>query len=158
MTIDMRRPYRDAAAAVLLDATVVVDKFHVVRMLNGACETVRKALRADLTPAERRGLVNDRFLILKRKHGLNGREHMMLSGWLENYPVLAMACEIKEAGYRIYDAKTRDEADAAFAEWRASVPQEMKGGFGDFERAWRNWSKKSSPTSIAAPPTPAPRA
>ena len=92
-------------------------------MLNAACETVRKALRADLTPAERRGLVNDRFLILKRKHRLSGKEHMMLSGWLENYPALAMAYEIKEAGYRIYDAKTRDEADAAFEEWRASIPQ-----------------------------------
>lgn len=139
VTIDMWRPYRDAAAAVLPQATVVVDKFHVVRMLNSACETVRKALRADLTPAERRGLVNDRFLILKRKHRLNGKEHMMLSGWLENYPMLAMAYEIKEAGYRIYDAETRDDADAAFKEWQASIPQEMKGAFGDFERAWRNW-------------------
>ena len=142
VTIDMWRPYRDAAAAVLPDATVVVDKFHVVRMLNVACETVRKALRAELTPAERRGLVNDRFLILKRKHRLNGKEHMMLSGWLENYPTLAMAYEIKEAGYRIYDAKTRDEAAAAFEEWRASIPQEMKGAFGNFERAWRNWREE----------------
>jgi transposase len=138
----MWRPYRDAAAAVLPDATVVVDKFHVVRMLNAACETVRKALRADMTPAERRGLVNDRFLILKRKHRLSGKEHMMLSGWLENYPTLAMAYEIKEAGYRIYEAGTRDEADAAFEEWRASIPQEMKGAFGDFERAWRNWREE----------------
>lgn len=142
VTIDMWRPYRDAAAAVLPQATVVVDKFHVVRMLNSACETVRKTLRADLTPAERRGLVNDRFLILKRKHRLNGNEHMMLSGWLENYPMLAMAYEIKEAGYRIYDAETRDDAHAAFEEWRASIPQEMKGAFGDFERAWRNWREE----------------
>ena len=139
VTIDMWRPYRDAAAEVLPEATVVVDKFHVVRMLNAACETVRKALRADLSPAERRGLVNDRFLILKRKHRLNGKEHMMLAGWLENYPALAMAYEIKEAGYRIYDAKTRDQANTAFDEWRASIPQETKGAFGDFERAWRNW-------------------
>ena len=139
VTIDMWRPYRDAATAVIPNAVVVVDKFHVVRMLNVACETVRKALRAELTPAERRGLVNDRFLILKRKHRLSGKEHMMLSGWLKNYPTLAMAYEIKEAGYRIYDAETRDEADAAFDEWRASIPQEMKSAFGDFERAWRNW-------------------
>ena len=62
----------------------------------------------------------------------------MLSGWLENNPTLAIAFEIKEAGYRIYDATTRGEADAAFEEWRASVPQEMKGALGDFETAWRN--------------------
>ena len=101
---------------MLPETTVVVDKFHVVRILNAACETVRTVLRADLSPAERRGLVNDRFLILKRKHRLNGKEHMMLSGWLENYPALAMAYEIQEAGYRIYDAKTRDQANGAFDE------------------------------------------
>lgn len=49
--------------------------------------------------------MNDRFLMLKRKNRLSAQEQMMLSGWLENYPELAMAYEVKEAGYRIYDAK-----------------------------------------------------
>ena len=139
VTIDMWRPYRDAAQAELPDATVVVDKFHVVRMLNAASETVRKALRSSLTKHQRRGLVNDRFLMLKRENRLSGQEQMMLSGWLENHPELAMAYRVKEAGYRIYASKTRDEAENRFAEWRASVPQAMKGAFGDFERAWGNW-------------------
>lgn len=139
VTIDMWRPYHDASHIALPEATVVVDKFHVVRMLNSASETVRKALRSSLTKHQRRGLVNDRFLMLKRESRLSGKEQMMLSGWLENYPELAMAYKVKEAGYRIYDAKTRGEAENRFAEWRASVPQEMKGAFGDFERAWTNW-------------------
>lgn len=139
VAIDMWRPYRDAAHVSLPNATVVVDKFHVVRMLNNASETVRKALRSSLTKHQRRGLVNDRFLMLKRENRLSGQEQMMLSGWLKNYPELAMAYEVKEAGYRIYDAKTREEAENAFVEWKASVPQEMKGAFGDFERAWNNW-------------------
>ena len=53
----------------------------------------------------------------------NGKEHMMLSGGLENYLAPAMAYGIKEAGCRICDARTGDEADAAFEEWRASIPQ-----------------------------------
>ena len=111
--------------------------------LNAACEAVRKALRTELTPARRQqGLVNDWFLILKRKHWFNGKEFMILSGWLENYPALAVGYEVKAVGYRIYDAKTRDDADLAFEEWRASVPQEMKGAFGEFERAWQNWSEE----------------
>lgn len=139
VTIDMWRPYRDAAQAVLPNATVVVDKFHVVRLLNAASETVRKALRSSLTKHQRRGLVNDRFLMLKRQNRLSGQEQMMLSGWLENYPELAMAYEVKEAGYRIYDARTREQALDAFTAWKASVPQEMKGAFGDFQRAFENW-------------------
>lgn len=139
VTIDMWRPYRDAARESLPEATVVVDKFHVVRLLNAASETVRKSLRSSLTKHQRRGLVNDRFLMLKRKNRLSAQEQMMLSRWLENYPELAMAYEVKEAGHRIYDARTPEQARNAFVEWRASVPQEMKGAFGDFERAWQNW-------------------
>ncbi|WP_419737601.1 ISL3 family transposase [Ruegeria sp.] len=142
LTIDMWRPYRDAAAAVLPNAAVVVDKFHMIRMLNVACETVSKALRADLTPAERRRLVNDHLLILKREHHLSDKEQITLCRWLENQPVLALAHKIKEAGYRIYDAKRRDDAKLAFEEWCAAVPQEMKSAFGDFEQAWRAWSEE----------------
>ena len=50
-----------------------------------------------------------------------------------------MSYKVKEAGYRIYASKTRDEAENRFAEWRASVTQAMKGAFGDFKRAWGNW-------------------
>lgn len=139
VTMDMWRPYRDAARAVLPQATIVVDKFHVVRLLNGAVETVRKALRADLTPGQRRGLVNDRFLLLKHRQRLTGRETMILSGWLGNYPPLKMAYEAKEAGYAIYDCRTSADALWAFATWEKAVPQEMKGPFGDFARAWRSW-------------------
>ena len=38
VAMDMWRPYRDATHAVLPHATVIVDKFHVVRMANDAVE------------------------------------------------------------------------------------------------------------------------
>ncbi len=139
VTIDMWRPYRDAARIALRDAQVVIDKFHVVRMLNAACETVRKSLRSSLTKHQRRGLVNDRFLILKRERDLTDKDRMMLDGWLLNYPALAAAYETKEAGYRIYEAASSADAAERYAIWKASVPHEMRGAFGDFQRAWENW-------------------
>ena len=139
VTIDMWRPYRDAAQVAVPDATVVVDKFHVVRMANVASETVRKSLRGSMTKHERRGLVNDRWLMLKRSHDLTEHDQMMLSGWLRNYPELAAAYEVKEAAYRIYDATSSQEAQEKYAEWKAGVPQNMRGAFGDFQRAWDNW-------------------
>lgn len=53
-TLDMWRPYRDAIQAVMPQATIVVDKFHVVRMANTALESVRKKHRAMLEPKARR--------------------------------------------------------------------------------------------------------
>lgn len=69
--MDMWRPYKDAVNTVLPHAKVVVDKFHVVRMANQALDSVRKALRDKMTTKERRTLMRERFILLKRKHDLN---------------------------------------------------------------------------------------
>src|SRR6202142_939046 len=50
----MWKPYRDAATALLPDARVVVDKFHVVKMANKCLDDTRKRLRAGLTATDRR--------------------------------------------------------------------------------------------------------
>ena len=47
----MWNPYRAAVKAVLPQARIVVDKFHVVRMANDALEKVRKGFRKELKPA-----------------------------------------------------------------------------------------------------------
>ena len=50
VAMDMWQPYRDACQAVIPDAQIVIDKFHVLRMANDALERVRKSLRESLTP------------------------------------------------------------------------------------------------------------
>lgn len=89
VAMDMWTPYRDAVQAVLPDARIVIDKFHVVRMANDAVEKVRKSLREQLTPKQRRGLIHDRFVLLKRERDLNDKERLLLDGWTKNYPELA---------------------------------------------------------------------
>ncbi|GMX66807.1 hypothetical protein Elgi_60790 [Paenibacillus elgii] len=48
--MDMWQLYKDAVKAVLRKATIIVDKFYVVRMANQALETIRKQLRDGLSP------------------------------------------------------------------------------------------------------------
>jgi len=84
--MDMWRPYRDATRAVLPQATIVVDKFHIVRMANDAVEFPRTAIRADLTTSQRRGLMHDRFVLLKRERDLTDQERLLMDGWTKNYP------------------------------------------------------------------------
>ncbi|MDP0919330.1 transposase, partial [Klebsiella pneumoniae] len=81
---------------VLPDARIVIDKFHVVRMANDALEKVRKGLREQLTPKQRRGLMHDRFVLLKRERDLNDQELLLLDGWTKNYPELGAAYRLKE--------------------------------------------------------------
>ncbi len=101
--MDMWTPYRDAVQAVLPDARIVIDKFHVVRMANDAVEKVRKSLREQLTPKQRRGLMHDRFVLLKRECDLNDKEVLLLDGWTKNYPELGAAYRLKESFYGIYE-------------------------------------------------------
>jgi transposase len=139
VAMDMWLPYRDAVETVLPQAMIIIDKFHVVKMANEAMERVRKSFRASLSPKQRRGLMHDRFVLLKRESEVSDSEARKLSGWLNNYPELGQAYKLKEDFFRIYDAKSRHEAVVRYETWEKSIPQDVRDAFSDLIRAWRNW-------------------
>jgi transposase len=96
VTMDMWRPYRQAVAAALPNAVVVVDKFHIVRMANQALDKVRKDLRESLSDKKRRTLKKDRFILLHRKRDLDDQDLFILDTWTKNFPELGQAYELKE--------------------------------------------------------------
>lgn len=144
VAMDMWQPYRDACQAVIPQANIIIDKFHVLRMANDALERARKALRGSLTPRQRRGLMHDRFILLKRERererDLTDHESLLLSGWVRNYPEPGEAYRLKEAFYGIYDAQSPDEAQAMYLQWEASLTTEIAPYFSDITRAWGNWT------------------
>jgi transposase len=140
VAMDMWTPYRDAVQAVMPDARIIIDKFHVVRMANDAVDKVRKSLREQLTPKQRRGLMHDRFVLLKRGRDLNDQERLLLDGWTANYPELGAAYRLKEGFYAIYEGATTPEtALAAYEAWNHAVAPEVRDAFADLIRAWANW-------------------
>lgn len=139
VAMDIWNPYREAVEALMPQATIVIDKFHVVRMANEALETVRKAQRAQLTTKERRGLMHDRFVLLKRRHALTDKEYLKLSGWTANYPMLEAAYDAKEAFYGIWDMDIRTEAERAYAIWRHNLTPEVREAFHPLVRVMENW-------------------
>lgn len=139
VAMDMWQPYRDACLAVIPQAQIIIDKFHVLRMANDAMERVRKRLREQLTPKQRRGLMHDRFVLLKRERDLNDRERLLLSGWTKNYPEIGEAYRLKEDFFAIYDAKSPDEAQGLYLRWKAGIAPEMADAYANLTRAWENW-------------------
>jgi transposase len=138
--MDMWEPYRDAVQAVIPQAKIVVDKFHVVRMANTAMEHVRKNLRESLTQKQRRVLTFDRSVLLKRKSNLNDKELSNLNVWVKNYPQLGQAYRLKEQFFDIYDAKSPDEAQIKFTQWQKSIQPEIADAFANVEQTWCNWT------------------
>lgn len=140
VTMDMWKPYRDAVNTVLPHAKVVVDKFHVVRMANQALDSVRKALKAEMTAKERRTLMRERFILLKRKHDLNERELFILETWLGNLPDLKVAYELKEEFYWIWDTDDPEEGKTRYSQWRyRCINSKSKDAYKDLVRAVDNW-------------------
>jgi len=140
VAMDMWTPYRDAVRAVIPQAEIVVDKFHVVRMANDAMERVRKSLRESLTPKQRRGLMHDRFVLLKRERDLNDKEVLLLDGWTKNYPELGVAYRLKEGFYAVYeDSDSPESALRRYEAWSKDVSPEIRPYFHDLIRAFTNW-------------------
>lgn len=139
VAMDMWKPYRDAVSDVIPQAKVVVDKFHVLRMANDSMERVRKSMKADLTLKQKRGLMHDRFVLLRRQHELTDQESFNLDGWSKNYPLLGEAYRLKEAFFGIYDAKSQHDAMQRYEAWRKSIPTELYGYFLPIVTAWSNW-------------------
>lgn len=140
VAMDMWTPYRDAVIAVMPEAKIVIDKFHVVKMANEAIEKTRKGLRAELTIKQRRGLMHDRFVLLKREKDLNDMDRERLGIWVTAYPVLGQAYKLKEDFYAIYEASSsKESALTCYEQWHANVTPELFPYFSDLIRAFTNW-------------------
>lgn len=139
VAIDMWGPYKDAVRDVMPQATIVIDKFHVVRMANECLEAVRKEIRGSLTDKQRRGLMHDRFILLKREANLQGFDLITLESWTKNYPALGAAYRAKEDFFAIYDSITVQEGITQFRDWEASLAPEIKDAFYPLIRAVNNW-------------------
>lgn len=134
----------DAARVALLasGAPVELDIGRTYSGLIGAFSNflVRKSLREQLTPKQRRGLKHDRFVLLKRERDLNDKEALLLDGWTKNYPELGAAYRLKESFYSIYEGLSSPEAAiAAYEAWNKAVVPEVWDAFHDLIRAFTNW-------------------
>lgn len=145
VAMDMWTPYRDAVKAVLPQAVIVIDKFHVVRMANQAIDKVRKRIREGLTDRQRRTLMHDRFLLFQRRAKLRPDKAILLATWLETFPELAMAYELKEGIFDIWDtAPNKVVALVQYRLWLEQAKQtDLDWAFSDLITALSNWSEEA---------------
>ena len=135
----MWQPFRDAVRLVLPQATIVVDKFHVVRMDNQALDTIRKSIREGLTTKQRRTLMHDRFVLLKRRSDLDARETLILESWIGTFKDLELAYDLKETFYEMWDAESKSMVLERLKQWQELIPEHLLTAFKDLLTALKNW-------------------
>lgn len=145
VTTDMHKAYRNVVRALLPGVPVVVDKFQVVRMANTALDEVRNRVAKENPAPVGREWKRQKGLLRMRYKKLDEKGRFNLQMWLDNEPEIGTAYRLKEAFYDIYDAPTKEEARRLLAEWRASIPAEMrKTSKKEFRPLWtatKNWTE-----------------
>lgn len=107
---DMNRIYRDLALQYFPNATIVIDKFHVVRYVTWALENVRKRIQKNMSTSKRKYFKRSRFLLLTHLSKLNEEGKQALEVMLQQSADLATAYHLKELFYTFMDSKDRIEA------------------------------------------------
>lgn len=141
--IDMWRPYHRAVKQLIPNTVVVVDRFHVAKMAGEAMEKARKATRAELTVKERKKLMNDRKILLKRRDNIKGlNELASFEFWTNEYPKLMEVYNAKEGFLGMWDMPTRKEAEDYWENWKRLATPTVRKYFSDAIRAIDNWHEE----------------
>jgi transposase len=126
---DMYRPFEKSISDAMPNARWAIDHFHVVAKANEAVDAVRRAIQSSMEKRERiqtkRGMA---YTLKTRRKGLTTEEAEMirLARMSERHRPLAIAYDLKEAFFDIYDENlsSKDNAMQAFAEWEDSIPED----------------------------------
>ncbi|PUE19596.1 hypothetical protein B9Z38_16745 [Limnohabitans sp. MMS-10A-160] len=139
VAIDMWAGYRRAVQEALPNAKIVVDKFHVLMKANMAFEAVRRKIARESSNGAGLGLKRAHKLFDMRAKDLTDEQYLTVSGWLNTFPLLAAAYDLKERLYAIYDVTTPEEAWGEYLHWESTIPKELVKPYRVVKTAFRNW-------------------
>ena len=117
---DMSPAYIDAVTTHLADATLVFDRFHVIKLYNDKLSDLRRDLHRQLTDTmQKNALKGVRWLLLKRPENLDAsrREPERLREALRLNEPLAIAYQLKEELNEIWEQDDQETAEALLMDW-----------------------------------------
>ena len=135
----MNPHFRNVANICFKQATVVADRYHVVRQVYWAMERVRKNEQDKLPDRHRKYFKKSRYLLMKPVEKLSGEEMDRLALIFEMAPRLADAYRIKNEFLSVFHSKSSAEGRPRLVDWLLSVEVMQMPEFNDCTKAYRNW-------------------
>ena len=136
---DMNPHFREVARTCLPQATIVADKYHVIRQVYWAMEKVRKNEQNKLPKQHRIYFKKSRNLLMKRIEKLTPEEMDRLALMFEIAPRLADAYRIKNDFLTVIRSKSSEEGKQKLVQWLFSVEVLDLPEFHDCTKAYHNW-------------------
>src|SRR5437660_10397121 len=119
--MDMWKPFRQATNIHAPQAAILFDKFHVMRHLGEALDTVRKSEYARLQGRERRYIKGQKYTLLSRKEHLTLEGKKSLKVLLAANKRLNTAYVLKESFGELWSYEREGWARSFFENWRDSL-------------------------------------
>ena len=136
---DMNPHFRRVARICFPQATVVADKYHVIRQVYWAMEKVRKNEQKKLSESFRKYFKKSRSLLLKRIEKLTEDETERLALMFEITPRLADAYRVKNDFLAVFRSNSSSEAKRRLVDWLYSVEVMDLPEFRNCTKACHNW-------------------
>ena len=116
VSVDMSPSFIAGTKTHFPNAAIHFDRFHVVKLLNEAMDTVRKQERK-----EHDELKGKKYLFLKNKKNLSDRKTEELSKLITLYPTLGAAYRLKILFNTLWEMDTPEAASLFLDDWFAQV-------------------------------------
>ena len=119
--MDMWKPFRTVTAKRAPKAAILFDKFHIMRDLGGALDSVRKSEYARLSGRKRRFIKGQKYTLLSRRENLSLSGKKALKTLLNANKRLNTAYMLKESFGQLWNYEHEGWARKFFENWQASL-------------------------------------
>jgi transposase len=137
--MDMWKPFRTSTRKAT-QATILFDKFHILRHLNDALDQVRKREYARLRGQDRQFIKGQKYTLLSRRANLSLEGRRALKTLLHANKRLQTAYVLKESFGQLWDYEKEGWARRFFENWRAALKWQRLQPYEKFaamiERHW----------------------
>ena len=138
--MDMWKPFRNATNTHAPQAAVLFDKFHIMRHLGAALDTVRKSEYTRLSGKQRRFIKGQKYTLLSHRENLTLEGRQALKTLLAANKRLNTAYLLKESFGQLWSYEREGWARRFFENWRAALKWQRLGPYEKFaEMIDRHW-------------------
>lgn len=140
VVMDMWKAFRKSAKKNVPEAAILFDKFHILRHLGDALDSVRKSETKRLSEKDRRLIKGQKYTLLSHWQNLQKEGKKNLRLLLAANQRLNVAYILKESFGQLWDYRNEVWARKFFNNWKASLKWQRLGPYQRFsqmiERHW----------------------
>jgi transposase len=130
--MDMWKPFRTSTARHAPQASILFDKFHVLRHLGEALDQIRKSEYARLSGRDRRFIKGQKYTLLAHRANLTLDGRRALKTLLAANKRLNTAYVLKESFGQLWEYEREGWARRFFDQWRAALKWQRLGPYEKF--------------------------